>query len=125
MATATAVTRKNPIECNELLERCLGNETLVQRVLKKFVDQVGTDLDLLVSAIAGQDVTESIRLAHKVRGTSLSVSALEMSKIAHDIELRAETANDDELLKLTVNLATERGRVSDFLDTFCIATKDA
>ncbi len=125
MATATALNHSSPIECNELLERCLGNETLVLRVLKKFVDQVGTDLDLLVSAIAGRDVTESIRLAHKVRGTSLSVSALEMSKIAHDIELRAETANEADLLKLTVNLAKERSRVFDFLDTFCIATKDA
>ena len=125
MATATALTRNNPIECNELLDRCLGNSMLVQRVLKKFVDQVGTDIDLLVSAIVGQDVTESIRLAHKVRGTSLSVSALEMSKIAHDIELLAETANEADLLTLTVNLAKERDRVFDFLDTFCIATKDA
>lgn len=125
MATATALTHNNPIECNELLERCLGNSMLVQRVLKKFVDQVGTDLDLLITAIAGQDVTESIRLAHKVRGTSLSVSALEMSKIAHNIELLAETANEGDLLTLAVDLAKERGRVFDFLDTFCIATKNA
>ncbi len=103
----------------------MGNPMLVRRVLNRFLDQVRIDVDSIVTAIAGQDVIESIRLAHKVRGTALSVSAREMSRIAHAIEMLAETANKTDLLALAVSLSKEQSRIINFLDSICIESKDA
>lgn len=125
MATQSAVIHNDPIACDELLRRCVGNATLLHRVLKKFVVQVAVDVDSLAAAIVRKDLTETSRLAHKVRGTSLSVSALEMSRIAREIELRAEATDAVELAALAENLSIEQIRVAEFVDSLCIAAKDA
>lgn len=126
MATDSAVIYdNNPIDCDELLERCMGNSALVRRILQKFLNQVGVDVNSLVSAIGRQDVTEAIRIAHKVRGTSLSVSAIEMARLAHAIEMLAESASTADLFALATDLSNEQIKIVSFLDSNCIVAKDA
>jgi HPt (histidine-containing phosphotransfer) domain-containing protein len=93
----------------------MGKTNLLERVLVTFVSQVGADLELLQRAIANSDVSEIASLAHRMRGTSLSVSATEFAVIALALEDVAESASLEELRRLTVQLQDEYRRIYDFV----------
>ena len=104
-----------PIDCPALLSRCIGKTNLMRRVLVAFVSQVSADLEQLEVAIAKSDLTEITRLAHRMRGTSLSVSASEFAVTAQALEEVAASTSIDEVLRLTVQLQDEHRRIASFV----------
>ena len=92
MSSVVARTNEPAARCidmDSLTKRCLGRVDLAYRVLKKFHSSVGNDLALLEQAIAAQNLSEVARVAHRVRGASLTVSACNLAEYSHRLECRA------------------------------------
>ena len=104
-----------PIDCDALLGRCMGRIDLMQRILNSFVDRVGDDVETLVTAIAKQDSPEISRLAHKIKGASMTVSAVELANTAESIERLVDAALSDELPKMAQQLEQEQSRVLNYV----------
>lgn len=88
--TFTSTTQKmSPalaLDFDALKERCLGRVDLALRVLEKFISQSDSDIARLENAIAARDCAEAARLAHLVRGSSLSVSADQLAECLYEVE---------------------------------------
>ena len=92
MSSIVAQTNEATARCldmDSLTKRCLGRVDLAYRVLTKFHSSVGNDLALLEQAIASQNLNEVARVAHRVKGASLSVSACNLAEYSHRLECRA------------------------------------
>ena len=87
---ATASTVGNDVlDLEDLKARCLGNLDLVERVLTKFADQLGRDLDELEVAVHAGDAPTATHLAHRIKGIAASVSARSLFDDAATAEQRA------------------------------------
>lgn len=114
-----------PIDFDELLGRCLGNQALMRRLVGNFLKQIDKDLEVLFMAIEQQDATEVARLVHKIRGTSLSVSAGGLAHAAELLESSLGTVDFAELPRIAAKLTNERFRIGDFLNCKCTDENDA
>lgn len=114
-----------PVDFDELLGRCLGNQSLMRRLVDNFLKQIDKDLEDLLMAIERQDATEVARLVHKIRGTSLSVSAVGLARAAELLESSLGTVDIAELLHIAAKLTNERLRIGDFLSCNYTVNNDA
>ena len=73
-------------EFDELLDRCMGNLEFAERVLTKFQDRFGDQLEELESALAQEDAEQVALVAHRLKGESASVAALGLRDRAAEIE---------------------------------------
>lgn len=80
-------------EYEQLLHRCMGMESLVQRIVAKFDSQLDSDLEALEEAIEVWNQDKTRELAHKLKGTSLNVTATELGQISATIEIAAREGN--------------------------------
>lgn len=74
-----------PIDLDSLLQRCMGRLELMERMLASFTDNAAADIDELTHAIERSDSAEVARIAHKLKGTSLTVSAVPLAKVADQL----------------------------------------
>lgn len=88
-------TATQPLDFAALTERCLGRVGLALRVLEKFVEQMDGDIAQLEEAIAARDHHEVGRLAHLIRGSSLSVSATQLAECSYELECVATSFAKD------------------------------
>ena len=92
MSSFAAESNRSEAPCldiDSLTRRCLGRVDLAYRVLQKFHTSVGNDMALLEQAIAARNLKEVARVAHRVKGASLSVSACNLAEHSHRLECRA------------------------------------
>jgi len=75
-----------PFDLEELLDRCMGNLELAERLLAKFQDRFQADLAELEQALQTGPSGEIARVAHRIKGASASVSALRLRELAGQIE---------------------------------------
>ncbi len=78
VSTGTSAAESPPCEMlnlDELRNRCMGNIDLVNRVLKKFQTRFPEELAEMKQALECGDSERIARVAHRVKGTSASVSA--------------------------------------------------
>jgi len=68
------------------LNRCMGNIDLVQRVLEKFQQQIPADVADLEKALELGDAERLARIAHRVKGSSATMSAEGLAQAAAEIE---------------------------------------
>jgi len=64
-----------PLDRGDLIARCLGNIEFVERVLAKFQQHFGEDLEELERALPGGDAETIGRIAHRLKGASANVAA--------------------------------------------------
>ena len=64
----------------------MGNLSLVHRVLDKFQKKFPEELAEMIEALESGDIERVAHIAHRVKGTSASVSAKELAKAAAEIE---------------------------------------
>ena len=76
-----------------MLERVLGEEELLDKVLRTFFQNVQETITLLEKAIADQDASESRLCAHSIKGAASTVSALALQETAKQMELAAAEGN--------------------------------
>lgn len=74
------------LDFESLNTRCFGRVDLVRRVLEVFHSTVDSDIALLGQAITGREWREAARLAHRVKGSSLSVSASQLAEFSQQLE---------------------------------------
>ncbi len=74
------------INVEELLARCMGNGDMAQRILTKFQDRLGLDLEELQLGLDQQNAGAIAQVAHRIKGASASVSAPRLYGLAATIE---------------------------------------
>jgi len=75
-----------PYDSDELLYRCLGNQELARRVLRKFHSNFAGELSRMEACCEAGDLEEVKRLAHRLRGSAANVAARELSRLAAELE---------------------------------------
>jgi HPt (histidine-containing phosphotransfer) domain-containing protein len=88
---------EEPIDFDDLVERCLGNLDFVDRVLTRFQAQFDGDFRRLQDACQASDPTEIARVAHLLKGFATSVPARTLQQVAGRIENLGRTAQLDDI----------------------------
>lgn len=99
VSTCSQAAKSPPCEAlnfDELRNRCMGNLNLVHRVLSKFQKRLPEELAEMNKALERGDMGRIAHIAHRVKGTSASVSAKGLALAAAEIEdlSRAGRATD-------------------------------
>lgn len=68
-----------------LLDRCMGNLDLAQRLLEKFERWLPEELAELEQALALDDPERVAQVAHRIKGSSASISAQGLQRAASEI----------------------------------------
>jgi two-component system, sensor histidine kinase and response regulator len=100
------------VELDALKRRCLGNVELVARVLKKFANQLDSDLAELAKALAGGDAEAFAMVAHRIKGMSANVEARDLSRHAAAAEQCALDHDLSELPLCLDRMRQERARIA-------------
>ncbi len=79
------------LNLEELRNRCMGNIQLVRRILEKFQQRLPAELAELENAFELNDTEQIARVAHRIKGTSASVSAKDLAQAAAAIEEASRT----------------------------------
>ena len=85
-----ALTEEQSINWETLKSRCIGRLDLVEKALNRFQNSLADDLHSLEEAVETLDSQEVARIAHRIKGTSLTVSADRLAGFAMHLERRAE-----------------------------------
>lgn len=78
------------INWETLTARCIGRIDLVEKALARFQGSLSDDLIQLEAAAKAVNIDEVARIAHRIKGTSLTVSADRLAAYAWDLEQKAE-----------------------------------
>ena len=79
-------SRSEVLNYQELVQRCLGNLALAERLLARFQDRFEADLmELEKVVVAGRGV-EIAQVAHRMKGAAASMSASRLRELAAHIE---------------------------------------
>lgn len=70
----------------EALQRVNGKKDILTHMLKLFVKDYGTFEERLAEALEGQDYTLARRMAHTLKGVASNLSAMELAKLAGQLE---------------------------------------
>jgi HPt (histidine-containing phosphotransfer) domain-containing protein len=97
MRSATKRDTNAAIDRESLAARCLGNVQLVERLLKRFTEQLEEDLTTLAEALKGCDAETFRQVAHRLKGTSANVEAWGLHECAKEAEEAALSRDLDDL----------------------------
>lgn len=89
------------LDQDSLVERCMGNYALVERLLTRYTDLVSQDCELLETALDDADAKALAQVAHRLKGTSSTVGSRRTSELAGRIEQESQ-AEDWPLLRSIV-----------------------
>ncbi|MBI1247015.1 hypothetical protein GC197_04125 [bacterium] len=92
--TAQVFAEEQSINWESLKSRCIGRLDLVQKALSRFQEHLVGDLEALEIAAESRNCEEIARIAHRIKGTSLTVSADRLAEFAMDLEQKAEKHED-------------------------------
>lgn len=109
-----ALAEGQSINWETLKSRCIGRLDLVERALARFHDALEVDLVALESAAGSLNAEEIARIAHRIKGTSLTVSADRLAEFASNLERKAEKSLDHVEDSLT-DIRDECGRLSELI----------
>jgi HPt (histidine-containing phosphotransfer) domain-containing protein len=97
------------LDLEALKVRCLGNLSLVERVLAKFAGQLDADLVELERAIQSHDATQAAQVAHRIKGSAGSIAARNLYENASRTEMRALDMQLAELPRELKRMQSDRG----------------
>lgn len=100
MQQTHAPAEEQSINWETLKSRCIGRLDLVEKALNRFQDSLVDDLQSLEEAVGALNSQEVARIAHRIKGTSLTVSADRLAGYAMHLERQAEEdlSYDEEFL---------------------------
>jgi HPt (histidine-containing phosphotransfer) domain-containing protein len=105
------------LDLEGLTNRCMGNIDLVQRVLAKFEQQLPEELAELERSLGLRDTEQIARIAHRVKGTSASMSAESLRRAAAAIESLGRTGCVTDVSKEIEHLRGEWERYLEYAST--------
>ena len=85
-----------PLDFDSLSERFMGDWDFVQVILDKFQQQVGVDLVQLEQSLIERNAQQTASLAHRIKGSAANVSAVEISRLAAELEAMGRAAELDD-----------------------------
>lgn len=85
-----ALAEEQSINWETLKSRCIGRLDLVEKALNRFQDALEGDLQSLEEAVETLNSEEVARIAHRIKGTSLTVSADRLAGFALNLERQVE-----------------------------------
>ncbi len=105
-----------PIDREELLNRCMGRPDLMDRILSSFQARVDDDIECLIDCIQQGDAEAVAALAHKLKGASLTVSALPLAQVAGQLHALACDSAGPEMNNYAPKLLDEYNRILELLN---------
>lgn len=103
------------LDLEELKTRCLGRLDLVERLLSRFQQSMDDDLEQLDKAIQAESTNEIGQLAHRMKGSSLTVGAHGISEAANRLEASATTNQMQGIEALVSELKRERSLLDELI----------
>jgi HPt (histidine-containing phosphotransfer) domain-containing protein len=104
------------LDWEALQNRCMGNLELVERVLDKFQQRLPEELRELESALERGDTERIAGVAHRIKGTSASISATALQHAAAELEELSRADRRQELPARFGLLQSEWARIAQFLE---------
>jgi two-component system, sensor histidine kinase and response regulator len=101
------------------LERVEGDRELLEEIVHLFADECPANLKVIRQAAAAGDLHLLERLAHTVKGASLSVGGVSVAKAALVLETQARAGDLANVAQLIENLANEIELLLPELESFC------
>jgi HPt (histidine-containing phosphotransfer) domain-containing protein len=104
VVTKTAQVEEPIFIRQELLERLLGDEQLLQTIIDGFLQDLPKRLQALEEGLAADDAATVRGQAHAIKGAAANVSAPALKRVAYQLEQAGETADLAGAEKLLKNL---------------------
>jgi two-component system sensor histidine kinase/response regulator len=117
-ASRPAAACPPPCDFHRLLQRCMGDRELLDRIIIKFAEQSAADLDRLEQSIAAGDTRQVERLAHGLKGAAANLSAARLRELAAEMEARARAASLESAAVVLAGLRTELQHFLDYTAAF-------
>lgn len=105
-----------PLDCESLAERFMGDWDFVQVILGKFQQQVDVDLEQLERSLLERNAQQTAALAHRIKGAAANVSAVEVSRLAAELEAMGRAAELGQAGDRLTRIKDECRRVNDFVE---------
>ncbi len=100
----------DPVDVTSVLERCMQNANLLERVLGKFGEHVPAAAKELGAQVRAGNAAEVARIAHGIKGAAANASADGVRNLAAELEEMGRTANLHEAVSRMQSLETELAR---------------
>ena len=110
-----ALPHSTPIDVLSILERCMHDARVVERILQTFRHQVPLTMGNLRRQIDAGVTTEVARLAHSVKGASANISADALRDAACQLEQLAKSATLDGASSYFDAIEKELARCMDYM----------
>lgn len=114
----------SPLDVDELSARCLGRLDLVDKVLRRFHQAMDQELDELECALRAADASAIAGIAHRIKGTSLTVAAHGLTDCAEQLETAAQTDGPASCDEGVAAIREEWTRLSDTINTYTRRTHE-
>jgi two-component system sensor histidine kinase EvgS len=105
-----------PIVADALAEVSGGDRAVEREILLEFRDASRADAAFLESSFAARDIDALKRAAHRMKGSSSMVGALDLARVCERIEKAAGSSNWEEAVSHKSGLRTEIDRINRYLE---------
>lgn len=116
-ATANATTRiidSDLLDHDGLMQRCMGNQTLVEHLLNRYMDLVSHEITSLETAVQGANRQAVRQIAHRLKGTSATVGSNRTSALAAQVEQNSATEDWALLNSIVAEIREVHATVTDY-----------
>ncbi|AFY69210.1 response regulator receiver and Hpt phospho transfer protein [Thalassoporum mexicanum PCC 7367] len=121
---AASLPGQQLIDVDHLIKLCEGNRTVINKMLKQFIEDLPHSITALQEAIAQQDFFIIQQNAHFIKGSSATIGMHQVRQRAEQIELEAKTQQTQEsnqliaeIVNITTNLLTQQATVLEEINT--------
>ena len=104
-----------PLDLDELLERCMGSQDFMAKMLDKFAHSIGADLERLEQAVSQGDLVAAAKVAHMLKGVGANLSAHGMREASLTLESACHAGRPDEAASAFAQLRDEVRRCLDYV----------
>lgn len=105
-----------PLDCESLADRFMGDWDFVQVILDKFQQQVDADLEQLEQSLIDHNSQQAAALAHRIKGAAANVSAVEVSRLAAELEAMGRASDLNQADGHVARIKAECQRLGQFVE---------
>lgn len=100
------------VQLSVALSHCMGNRTLLARMMGLFVKNEADFADKFEAAQAAHDATTMIRLAHTLKGGAETVGAMQLAAAAAELEAGCKQGADGEVLSQQCQTTVDKLKIA-------------
>ena len=108
-----------PIDVDQLMSRCMGQLDFAQEILRDFLETCETGLIKIRELGTDSDIESLRSTAHRLKGTSATVAAIQLSRIFEDVERFAASGDFESAIDRIGQLDEEFCSVKKFVVSMC------